>query len=404
MRIPRMMRFRSVIVLAALSLSLSAAPPGLPSASATSEVVAGTTSDLMIVRHLVLRGTNEQIGESLAKIAIKNHRVEPNLMDKKLLAERLAWFRSNYPEIMARAKGVQRVYSVAKTSDEDFTSLPYDYDVAPGCSVVYYPGSSVTNGHAMLSRNYDFPKATYAALTHQTPIDGARSMTGDPYVIEMYPTDGYSALYTCAYDLLRGAIDGVNERGVTVALLADDMSTSRKRGVTPHVGLGEIDLPRFILDKAASAKEARRLLKNVPYYATFTPCHYIIGDATGDSFIFEVDANNQHHVIDGKGLPQLVTNHSIAEYGTTNLPQGNSFDRYRRLQKEIADRKGRVTPAEVKEINYCVAVPEGVMKAATLWHAVYDVTDRSVKISFCLSRSDEAKQRRTPYLSFRLKR
>src|SRR5438270_95279 len=129
-----------------------------------------------------------------------------------------------------RAKGVAEAYALGVDSGMDATSVPIDMDLEPGCSVIYYPGSSVSNGHAMLSRNYDFPKASYGALTGRKAPADARSMTGDPYVIEMYPDSGYPSLYTCAYDLVGGAIDGVNSKGVTVALLADDASKSRTRG------------------------------------------------------------------------------------------------------------------------------------------------------------------------------
>lgn len=362
--------------------------------------VAGSAKDLMVVRHIVIRGDNVAIGRKLAEIARSEQRVElapyPN---PSVWTQQLSWLKANYPERYERALGVKDAYGVQLASKLDVTSLPIDINVRPACSVVYYPGSFVTNGHAMFSRNYDFPKASYKELTGRG--DSARSMTGDPYVIEMHPDHGYASLFTCAYDLEGGAIDGVNSKGVCVALLADDLAKTRTRG-TIGLGLSEVDLPRFVLDRAASAKQARELLKEVPYFSTFVPCHYIIGDASGDSFIFEVAADGKHSIFDGGGKPQVVTNHSIAEYGTTNLPAGNSFDRYRALQKELVAKKGRFTPAEVKENNFCVAVPAAVRVAATLWHAVYDLKDRSVIISFCLSRADEASERRTPYLAFKL--
>lgn len=374
----------------------------LVSPAPVAKVVAGTPNDLMMVRHVVLRGSNEQIGQQLAELAKKNHKVKAFTdLDAATLKARNAWFQKNYPEVMDRAKGVRKALGWVKGAD--YTSLPYNLDVRPACSVVYYPGPSVTNGHAMMSRNYDFPKASYAELTGRPAAKGARSMTGDPYVIEMHPKGGLSSLYISAYDLLLGTIDGVNEKGVTVALLADDMSKKRTRGRN-GIGLGEVDLPRYVLDKATSAEHARELLRKVPYYASFIPCHYIVGDPSGDSFIFEVDENDRIHIIDGRGKPQIITNHSIHKYDANKLPNGNSFDRYRRLQQEIANRKNRVTPAEVKEINYCVAVPADVKVHATLWHSVYDLKDKTLKVSFCLSRSDEAKERRTPYLSFRLGR
>jgi hypothetical protein len=42
------------------------------------------------------------------------------------------------------------------------------------------------------------------------------------------------------------------------------------------------------------------------------------------------------------------------------------------------------------------------MVHGTLWHSVYDLNDQTVQVSFCLSRADEKKERRTPYLSFKL--
>lgn len=365
------------------------------------ETVAGSDNDVMIVRHLVIKGSNQAIGQRLAELAKAQHHTPLGKWPNPEAREKATgWFQANYPQRMERAKGVAMSYGVPPTGDYDVTSLPIDLAFEPGCSVVYYPGSSVTTGHAMLSRNYDFPKASYSQLTgRKTGSD--RSMTGDPYVIEMYPDKGYPSLFTCAYDLVGGAVDGVNSKGVCVALLADDMSKSRSRG--NGFGLSEVDLPRFVLDRAASAKEARELLKDAPYYSTFVPCHYIIGDASGDSFIFEVAADGKHYLLDGGKKPQIITNHSIAEYGTGNLPEGDSFNRYRMLQAQLAQHPGKVTPAQVKEINYCVAVPKGVQVAATMWHAVYDLKDRSMIVSFCLSRADEKEERRSPYLSFKLR-
>lgn len=388
---------RILLVLTIASLSAG----GISQVSHFSETtVAGSSSDLMIVRHIVIRGDNVSIGKKLAEIARDEQRVVlARAPDPAIWGSQLKWLEANYPERYQRALGVRDAYGLPADTQMDVTSLAIDISVRPSCSVVFYPGSYVTTGHAMFSRNYDFPKASYAELTRRGK--GGRSMTGDPYVIEMHPTKGYASLYTCAYDLEGGAIDGVNSKGVCVALLADDMSKTRTRGKVGF-GLSEVDLPRFVLDRCATAKEARERLKDVPYFATFTPCHYIVGDASGDSFIFEVGGDGKHYIIDGGGKPQIVTNHSIAQYGTTNLPSGNSFERYRMLQGEIDAKQGKFTPAEVKQNNFCVAVPASVQVAATLWHAVYDLKDRSVIISFCLSRANEAQQRRTPYLSFKL--
>jgi hypothetical protein len=361
--------------------------------------VAGTSSDLMIVRHLRLEGTNEQIGAKLAELVRDRHGSKGDIAPGSLGVDQLAWARRNWPEMAARATGVAAVFG-RKAGDRGFdpSSLGYNLRARPGCSVVFYPPANVANGHAMLSRNYDFPTGTYSEITGSPPTPGARSMTGDPYVIEMHPEKGYASLYTCSYDLL-GCVDGINEKGLAVALLADDASPDKKPSF--GAGLSELSLPRFVLDRCATAQEARELLRSVPYHYSFIPCHYMICDASGDSFVWEITPDlKSRYQVDGRGKPQVVTNHLLGRYGTDKLPEGNSFDRFRRLSREITDRKSRVTPEEVRTINQCVAVPREARGAATLWHSVYDLAERKVKISFFLGRSSNGEDRRTPYLGF----
>lgn len=100
-------------------------------------------------------------------------------------------------------------------------------------------------------------------------------------------------------------------------------------------------MPRYLLEKAESAAHARQLLKKAPYYATFIPCHYIVCDPTGDSFVFEVDDEDKKHIVDGMGAPQVVANHLFAKHKADNLPKGDTYDRYRTLVAEIGKRGKR---------------------------------------------------------------
>jgi hypothetical protein len=361
-------------------------------------VVAGSLSDLMIVRHVRLTGSNQAIGRQLADLARRNHNVEPPAaVPVRQEAER-EWAKVNYPEWFERAQGVARAFGVTDTTKE-IMALAYNLDVKPGCSVVFYPGSHITNGHAMLSRNYDFPTGSYAEILGQPKPAKARSMTGDPYVLEIVPDKGFASLYIASYDLLIGCIDGINEKGLSVALLADDVS--EKQAPQPGIGLNEISMTRFLLDRCATAKEARAALKDIAFSYSFTPCHYMIADASGDSFVWEISPDLKRRMaVDGKGKPQIVTNHLISDFGTDKLPEGNSFDRYRALQAEIAKR-GQHTPEQASTNNLCVAVPTNPSHA-TLWHSVYDLEDRSMRVSFYLGIDSNGRARRTPYMKFQL--
>jgi len=363
------------------------------------KIVAGSKADFMTVRYLQLSGSNEQIGRKLAETALSQLKFQPMTRPQPDIDRDKAWFAAHWPEQAERIKGVAQVL---KTSGADPTVLAYNLDVAPGCSTVFYPGSSVTNGHDMLSRNYDFPTSTYAQLTGRSPSPGARPMTADPFVLEIAPDKGYRSLFVASYDLLAGCIDGMNEKGLAVALLADDNAESRHPSTGP--GLTEITLTRFLLDRCATAKEARAMLKDVDFRYSFTPCHYIVCDKSGDSFVWELTPDlKERTVVDGADRPQIVTNHRLSKFGTTDLPQGNSFDRYRKLDAEIQKQGGKLSPEAVRSTNLCVAVPPSVQGAATLWHSVYDLDDLTLKVSFFLGH-EGGKERRTPYLEFKLGR
>ncbi len=375
---------------------LSAIALMLATTSIKEAIVAGGPGDLMTVRHARITGTNEAIGQKLAEIARANHRVELGKATEDTQKQQ-AWAKANYPEMYARSQGVEKVYGTGL----DSTALGYNLDIDPGCSVIYYPGTSVEGGHAMLSRNYDFPTGSYAEITGRPKPAGARSMTGDPYVLEIIPDKGYASLYVSSYDLLAGCIDGVNEKGLAVALLADDVSP--KMQPNPGVGVNEISLTLYLLDRCANAKEARKALETLAFSYSFTPCHYMVCDASGDSFVWEISPDlKQRFVIEGKGKPQVVTNHLLSGFDATKLPEGNSFDRYRRLQEELAKRP-KHTPDEVATNNLCVAVPTNPGHA-TLWHSVYDLEDRSMRVSFYLGIDKKGNARRSEYLKFELRR
>jgi penicillin V acylase-like amidase (Ntn superfamily) len=363
-------------------------------------VIAGGPRDFMTARFLRLDGTNEEIGEKLAEIAQRRHGVEAATSDEVMVKRRLAWLKKNWPENYARAMGAARAFD-KKPAGFDPTSLNYNADLKPGCSVVFYPGSAVTNGHSMLSRNYDFNTLSFAEMVGAPKPKGARAFTADPYVIEMHPEQGYASLYIAAYDLLAGCIDGINEKGLAVALLADDQAENRQP--SEGIGLTEIRLTRFLLDRCATASEARVALQNAPFNYAFIPCHYMICDAKGESFVWEITPDlKRRFVVDGKGKPQIVTNHLLSQFDATHLPEGNSFDRYRRLQQEIRSRNGKVTPEEAGTINSCVAVPGETPTHATLWHSVYDLKARTMKVNFFLGKTPNGGERHSGYVSFNL--
>ncbi|MBC8063203.1 MAG: linear amide C-N hydrolase [Chlorobia bacterium] len=389
----------------------------LPNSAVLTETsVCGGPNDFMMVRHLKLRGSNFEIGRSLAKLAKSRHKSRLDKPGRAIASSRKEWLEKQYPALAERARGVSREFGIAwGKSDEDPISLSYNGIQSPGCSVVYYPATHATSGHATLSRNYDFTTQTLAEMTGRTGNASDRPFTADPYVIECRPDKGIPSLYLCSYDLLVGCIDGMNSEGLCVALLADDTSSSRAPSPTSKPGMGEIEITRFLLDSCRNVDEAIAAAARASYYYTFIPCHYLVGDASGRSVVLEwTIPAGKLKVVEGQRKCQVVTNHLLSSYpDQTKHPveshPAGSFNRYGRLAKAL-DSEAKFTPTEMKEINGGVmprrrpGEPKQRRPGRTLWHSLYDLEALTLDVSFYLG-EDDAKpmgQNRTAYHRFKL--
>lgn len=375
-------------------------------------VIAGSNSDALVARHVRLAGSEKEIGRKLAILG-NSHAGMVGRVEPKIGRERSDWFRKNWPQVSDRGLGVAAEHQIdPKDTGQDIYSLSYNVRAPFGCSCSYYPPDRTTTGHALLSRNYDFSTGTLAELTGRAKTPGLRGFTADPYLIETRPDKGFDTLMMVSYDLVAGCIDGINEYGLAVALLADDQAQSAKRADGPQVGLGEIEVPRFFLERCRNVDECVALAKKIPYYFTFIPCHYIVGDPSGRSAVIEWEASSKKlHVIEGGKKPQVVTNHLLSAYSDSMAKAddgpGGSFTRFKKLRRAI-DPRGRMSKAEIIEFHQSVmprgGAPVDRPVGRTLWHSLYDLNDRSLSISFYLRDSEKAPmgQVRTPHKLFKL--
>ena len=371
-------------------------------------VVAGGPADSLIVRHLVLRGSQRAIGARLAELAETNHGTHPVELEPARTRERAAFYREHYPAHFQRGLGLGDHFALEENDGLDPFLVPYNLPKAFACSVAYFPPNECESGHATLSRNYDFASAGWETLAGPGQNQDARGTTQDPYIVEVYPDEGYASLYLCAYELLGGCIDGINSQGLTVALLADAPKDGPSATHGWQRGLSEIEVARFLLDTCADVDEARAALATIEFYYLMIPCHYIIGDAAGRSFVWEYSGDRkERRVHEGGGEPQWITNHPLHEADHERVdPEDSTYERYRRLGHEIASATGKRSLDEIKRANSCVRMKEtGPTRMRTLWHALYDCTDRSLEVDFWLGDGEAGQApQRSGYLKFRLAR
>jgi hypothetical protein len=412
-------------------------------ARTSEDVVAGGPDDFMTVRRLAIVGTNFDIGRVVGELAIDRYEqsAEHYLGNARFVRARRAYFQRHYPIHWQRMQGVASAFGVHPEDDRfDLSNLVYNSDIPIppplGCSAVYFPPSTTAGGHGYLSRNYDFSIGTIAGIAHSPlPPDGVAELPpvmADPYVMEWHPTDGgYRSIAIQAFDLLSGTLDGMNEAGLVVSILADDEAIARlgpslesHLGVARAVGHHELQLMRLLLDTCADVDEAQATLLDVKDFYYFAPVHYVVADRTGRSFVYEHSTGrNVQHVVDGEGEPQVVTNFELYRHHDEDplfrapvASETNACWRYRLLADRIARHRGAFSVEDLRVLSDAVSFPrlfagdrgldedgpvpdsgDGAAnnRARTLWHSLYDQAANTLAVRFYLGETTHPDGRRT---------
>ena len=380
-------------------------------------IVAGSPGHFMMVRRVVLKGSNYAIGKKIGEIVSKNEDSGPvPSEDKRRNKVQREYMAENYPILYERMKGLADAFGISVDDDAyDLSNLLQFHLLGLGCSAVFYPGGFTENGHGIMSRNFDFTTGTIMGLR---PEGNQIPALAKPYVFEIYPDKGYASISICAFELLGGVLDGINSEGLTVAIFADD-ETASTLGLHPSRGIGlhELQSMRYLLDNCKDVEEAKEAMLYHKHYYSFVPCHYLVADQEGNSFVFEFSAlRNGTSIIEGDG-PQCITNHLLSKYKSTDeLPEESelsTYERYKTLTR-ATQGKDKFSLEEIISINSSVAVEptasgsETYAPGRTLWHSVYDVDERSLRVKFYLGeKPDPAAEGKvileyTPYLEFEL--
>ena len=403
--------FKRTYVLALLIGLMLTIPSSAAAAQAVEykeSVIAGGPGKFVEVRQVVIKGSNFDIGKKIGELAKKNGTLITPSDDQILNRAKREYMARNYPILYERMKGVAAAYGLNIAKDSyDLTGLFQLQMAAPGCSVTFYPAGHTQNGHNILSRNYDF---TTGDITGRQPREGRLAMMARPILFEIYPDQGYSSLSLCSFEYLGGVLDGINSEGLVVSILAEEESV-QKFGREPgnEVGLHELMSMRYLLDNCKNVEEAKEALLSLKHYYSFIPCHYIIGDLSGKSFIFEFSPNrNRSYILDGDG-PQYVTNHLVFHHQKMDeLPKddpGASLRRYKILDEAIKSKK-KFNLEEIAAINARVAVPPnapgnpGFAPGRTLWYAQYDLEELTLSVKFYLGEKPDPQNEKKVILEY----
>jgi hypothetical protein len=385
-----------------------------PSASGSQQrVVAGGPEDFMTVHHLVLEGSQADIGNRLAEVARRESRWEPfPSQDPLRNRARRRWFEQHWPEQYARMLGVAAFFGAQIGDDGLDFSYVYAEPRGPECSAVWCASDLASDGHTRVGRNLDFTTRTISELFGRPPVAGEPPVFGRPYVIETHPENGPAVIATTIGDLF-GCVDGMNEHGLMVALLADDEPSARQPSGTPQAGLNETQIPRYLLERCSSAREALEVLYSTKQYEEWAVAHYLVADRS-ESFVWEREMHNVEHAVMQESGRLCVTNFLLFRQGSTVVPddvQDNPGfnDTLRRSRVLLDGLVGKsLSKEDLWDLLESVRQDEAQdswneNRGRTLWHNQFDLDSCRVDYEFYLGDRADGTPRRSSRFSASLK-
>lgn len=375
----------------------------------TNEVIAGSSDDFMLVRHITVAGSQPTIGGVLAREANRSYRWTPAPADPVKARARRAWFARHWPQHLGRMQGAAEELGIHPETDEVHLDGTGGIPFGSACSASFYPPQLTVDGRGVLGRNYDFFTTTQSGLLalldgRTVPPSDEMPWSSRPYVITTLPDDG-PASTVLTMNELDGCMDGINEHGLAVVLLmADVESTSEPVDAGPQVGIAAgSQLPRFLLDTCATAAQALEALLDAKQYDLGVPLHYLVTDRSGDAFVWERGSGGAEYVVRADGGALCVTNHPLHRYrDLADLPADNeetalTYQRYRTIAERAAgDALSTAGLRDALDAVRAEASTNISYPIRTLWSTILDPERRTMSARFYLGDGEGGSPRYSP--------
>lgn len=268
---------------------------------------------------------------------------------------------------------------------EALPGFPVHIEVpAFGCSAFR---SGTTDGNVVMGRNYDFKLDTSALLVRCEPKNGYRSIAFA--ALDNIGADRADASFASRLACLTApfiCLDGVNEKGVSVAVLTLPSpptlhDTGKPKLATPL-------LIRLVLDRAATTDEALELIRRYDMFSSNgRDYHFIVSDASGNSVAVEFDCESETReltVTPTRAITNFFVMHAdkVKPDGDNGM-YGKGMNRYTAMLDVLDAHPGSVTREVAWEALRAAAQdpnPEDIT-SNTQWSILFDNTSPSAEIT-----------------------
>lgn len=251
--------------------------------------------------------------------------------------------------------------------------LPININVTgAGCTAFV---TKSDEGDIIFARNFDF---TYSPSLQvwTNPQNGYASVSTVNLSFVGYSKDNIPAPMRINSFLTLAApylpFDGMNEKGVSIALLAVPEVQLKKD--ENKVTLNTTTAIRLVLDKAATVDEAVELLSKYNiYFSGDVKCHYLIADATGKSVIVEY-WDGELQVVETDEAYQIASN--FIAYNGLDIGEGyDEFERYDIVKQSIEKNDRGFTKEQTLDLLTKVGIYGLEGEDKLQWSVVYNITD-----------------------------
>lgn len=271
-----------------------------------------------------------------------------------------------------------------------------------GCSAFAVPEAQ--DGNFLMGRNYDFRHfnkdttsyiPTSAILVHTAPKGGKKSISmvdglNLGYKQGFY-TDGTTDL-SLMMGLPYAALDGINEDGFAIGVLALNENQTNQQTGKPRIGTTVAI--RLLLDKVSTVKEAIEMLSNYDMDmrgSGRSNYHYFMADATGDYAIVEYTRPEGDtiprvmEVFTANDTLRCVTNFYVSPtmVGTSDgWGSNHGKDRYETLRNTLLANKYTLKEDDAMVLLKSVSQPPTEeITSQTQWSSLYNLTDKTLRLA-----------------------
>ena len=252
--------------------------------------------------------------------------------------------------------------------------LPINLNITGGGCTVFLAKNE--NGDILFGRNWDFTYSPSMQVITR-PKNGYASVSTANLAFVGYSEDNLpSGLNFKSFLELAApyvAIDGMNEKGVAMALVA--VPESDPPFDENKVMLNTTTAIRLVLDKAATVNEAVELLKQYNiYFSQGIDCQFFVGDVSGQSVLVEYYAGGIQIVTTDEDY-QIASN--FIAYNDVNIGEGfNEFERYDKVKEAIDSHDGVLSV----EQSVALLAEVGILyngEDKLEWTAIYNLSNLS---------------------------